>query len=369
MNHLLNINTNQLFAINFGDIQSTGVLKAAIGTGQLVFEGFKGVWNDVIFDTSSPLWTAIIRFSFDIALIVLIWVAINKAQEIVEKQDYRTIIKLFIFPLIFVVFLGNNGFLLSQALGSLRGITNDFQISISQTQIAAASIRDDLKNIQLSNAGRERIDAIINECNSLTGTDYSDCLNAAIPKIDQIVAEAESLNNGNVLTTLAKYKDDIKDTILNVVSVGTAILAPQKLAGTVLIHAILIAIQVAFNMIIEVSLLLHSLLAPIALAFTLIPAGKKFFIGWITAYIAIAGVQICYTIIIGLTASAIVLSGAQLFSDITFLVLTAFFAPGLAYSLSKGGGVAIYQGINRSINTSVSVVTTAATKAATAGAL
>ena len=269
--------------------------------------------------------------------------------------------------MIFVIMLGNNGFLLSQSIGMLRAVTHDFQLALTQTQIASSSIRDDLRNIQLSNAARENIDKIIGECNQSTGTAYSDCINAAVPKIDQIVAEAEALNDGNVLTALAEYKDNIKGVILNAVAVKTTLLSPQKLAGTVLIHIIFIAVQVAFNMIIEIALLLHSLLAPIALAISLIPTGKRFLVVWLTSYVAIAGVQICYTIIIGLAASAIVLSGAQLFSDIAFLVLTAFFGPGLAYTLSKGGGVSIYQGINKTINASINLATTTATKVASGG--
>ncbi|WP_019507260.1 hypothetical protein [Pleurocapsa sp. PCC 7319] len=75
-----------------------------------------------------------------------------------------------------------------------------------------------------------------------------------------------------------------------------------------------------FNMIIEIVLLLHSLLAPIAVILTLIPTGQRYISIWLTWFAAIAAIQVCYTIIIGLAATAIVLSNAQPFSDVTFLV-------------------------------------------------
>ena len=67
--------------------------------------------------------------------------------------------------------------------------------------------------------------------------------------------------------------------------------------------------------------------------------------------------------IIGLAATAIVLSNAQLFSDVTFLVLAAFFAPSLAYAMSKGGGVALYQVINSSVDKTISFCTKVISKA------
>ena len=82
-----------------------------------------------------------------------------------------------------------------------------------------------------------------------------------------------------------------------------------------------------------------------------------------TWFAAIAAIQICYTIIIGLAATAIVLSNAQLFSDITFLVLAALFGPGLAYAMSKGGGTALYQSINNGVDKTISFGTEVVSKA------
>ncbi|MGK7951386.1 MAG: hypothetical protein AB4368_22030 [Xenococcaceae cyanobacterium] len=52
-----------------------------------------------------------------------------------------------------------------------------------------------------------------------------------------------------------------------------------------------------------------------------------------------------------------------LFSDITFLVLAAFFGPGLAYAMSKGGGTALYQAINNGVDKSIDFGTEVVSKA------
>ena len=343
---------NPLFAIDFADFDSTLVLKEALGTGELVFQGFENVWQNVILDPSSPIWTTIIQFSANIGLLILIYLALKQGSEVIQKRDWHGLVTMIVWPVIVAILIGNNGYLISQGIGVLRALDREFVIAISETQIASSNIQDALKDIQLTNAAKEQIDSIINQCNGLNGTEYSDCLNAAVPKIDQIVADAEEQNDG-ILDTLASYKDNIKNAILNAAGVGQIILAPPKLAATVLVHAILIAVQVAFNMIIEIALLVHSVLAPIAVILTLIPTGQRFISIWLTGFFAIAAVQVCYTIIIGLAATAIVLSGAQLFSDIAFLFLAAFFGPGLAYGLSKGGGTALYQAINSSIDKTI----------------
>ncbi len=356
--------SNALFAMDsFAEFESLLVLKEALSTGELIFEGFENVWQQAILDTSSPIWVTVMRLAADIGLLILIYLALKQGSEVVQKRDWHGLIMLIVWPTIVAIMLGNNGYLISQGIGALRTIDRQFVRAISTTQIASTSIQNALQDIQLTNAAREQIDSLINQCNSFNGTEYSDCLDAAIPKIDRIVAEAEAQNNGNPLAVLANYKDQIKGAILNIAAVGQIVLAPQKIVLTSLVHALLIAVQLAFNMIIEIALLLHSVLAPIAVILTLIPTGQRFISIWLTGFAAIAAIQVCYTIIIGLAATAIVLSNAQLFSDITFLVLAAFFGPGLAYALSKGGGIALYQAVNNSVDRTISFSTELVSKA------
>ena len=348
---------------SFADFEGLLVLKEASETGKLVFQGFNSIWQQVILDPNSPIWITIVKFSIDIGFLIIIYLALTQGSEIIQKRDWHGLIMLIITPLIVSIMLSNNGYLISQGVGVLRVIDRNLMTALSETQIASTKIQDALKNIQLSNAAKEQIDSIINQCNKFSGTQYSDCLTEAIPKIDSIVADAEDQNGGDALAVLANYKNKIKGAILNIAAVGQIVLAPQKIVATALVHALLIAVQVAFNMIIEIALLLHSVLAPIAIILTLIPTGQRFISIWLTGFVTIAAIQVCYTIIIGLAATAIVLSDAQLFSDIVFLVLAALFGPGLAYGLSKGGGVAIYQAINSSIDKTISFSTEIVSKA------
>ena len=348
---------------SFADFEGLLVLEEASKTGELVFDGFDNIWQQVILDPNSPIWTTIVRFSINIAFLIIIYLALTQGSKIIEKRDWHQLIMLIVAPLIVSILLSNNGLLISRGVGVLRAIDRDLIQSLSETQIASTQIQNALKDIQLTNAAKEQIDSFINQCNKFSGTQYSDCLTEAIPKIDSIVADAENQNGGGVLAVLTKYKNTIKGAILDVAGVGGLILAPQKIAGTVLVHALLISVQVAFNMVIEIALLLHSVLAPIAVMLTLIPTGQRFISTWLTGFVTIAAIQVCYTIIIGLAATAIVISNAQLFSDIVFLMLAALFGPGLAYGLSKGGGVAIYQAINSSIDKTISFGTEIVSKA------
>lgn len=348
---------------SFANFESLLVLKEALSTGELIFQGFENVWQQVILNTSSPIWVTVMRFAADIALLILIYLALTQGSEVVRKRDWHGLVLLIVWPTIVALMLGNNGYLISQGIGALRTIDREFVRAMSTTQIASTNIQNALRDIQLTNAAKEQIDSLINQCNSFNGTEYSNCLNAALPEIERIVEEAEAQNNGNPLAVLKNYTDKIKGAILNIAEVGQIILAPQKIVLTTLVHALLIAVQLAFNMIIEIALLLHSILAPIAVILTLIPTGQRYISIWLTWFAAIAAIQVCYTIIIGLAATAIVLSNAQLFSDVTFLVLAAFFGPALAYAMSKGGGVALYQAINNSVDKTINFGTEVVSKA------
>ena len=352
-----------LAADAFADFESLLVLKEALGTGELIFRGFENVWSQVILNTSSPIWVTIMGFAADLSLVILIYLALTQGSEVIKKRDWHGLIILMVWPTIVALLLSNNGYLISKSVTALRAIDREFVRAISTTQIASTNIQNALQDIQLTNAAKEQIDSSLNQCNSFNGTEYSDCLNATIPQIERIVAEAEAQNNGNSLAVLKNYKDKIKGAILDIAAVGQVILSPQRIIWTTLVHGLLIAVQLAFNMIIEIALILHSVLASIAVILTLIPTGQRFISIWLTWFAAIAAIQICYTIIIGLAATAIVLSNAQLFSDITFLVLAAFFGPGLAYAMSKGGGTALYQAINNGVDKSIDFGTEVVSKA------
>jgi hypothetical protein len=81
---------------------------------------------------------------------------------------------------------------------------------------------------------------------------------------------------------------------------------------------------------------------------------------WATGFLSLFGVQLGYNIVVGLAATVLVNSGAELASDVAFLFLISIFAPGLALLIAAGGGgIALYSGIASNAKQLVDVLSNA----------
>jgi ABC-type transport system involved in multi-copper enzyme maturation permease subunit len=120
----------------------------------------------------------------------------------------------------------------------------------------------------------------------------------------------------------------------------------------------------AFQNLIQIAFLLHAALAPLAMGLSLTTIGGRPIVAWVTGFVSLVGIQLCYAIITGLAAVAIVNSNGQYFSDAAFLFILAFFGPWLAYAMASGGGKAVYDAVDKSFAATASFVSNAVSAAA-----
>jgi hypothetical protein len=88
-------------------------------------------------------------------------------------------------------------------------------------------------------------------------------------------------------------------------------------------------------------------LAPVALGLSLLTIGGTPILAWGSSFLGLFAAELGYNLIVGLVAVVIVKAGAQSFSDFAFLTLLSIFAPILALALGAGGGIAVYQGLQK----------------------
>ena len=243
-----------------------------------------------------------------------------------------------IYPLVIALFLGSNGYLLSQTVLIIRNIGHQQVVNVLDIQLADTTFKSAISNVTLTQNVKTQVSTIYAECQGKTGKPLTDCLQEKRPIIEEILETAEQQNNAP-LEQARQAVAELKDFVQNP---GTVFNASISL----ILVTFLYALQWAFVNILEAALMMTATFAPIALGLSLLPLGSKPIWAWASGFISLFGVQLGYNIVVGLAATVIVSAGAQSVSDLAFLAFISIFAPALALLIAGGGGIALYTGIN-----------------------
>jgi hypothetical protein len=129
-----------------------------------------------------------------------------------------------------------------------------------------------------------------------------------------------------------------------------------------IIRFVLSSMQWGFVNILEAALLLTATFAPIAMGLSLLPFQGRPILAWLIGFISLLGVQLGYTIIVGLAAIVVVNSNGELVTDVAFLFFLSVFAPLLAVIVSSGGGITLYRGITSNTKRLIDLASVGITK-------
>jgi hypothetical protein len=351
--------------------QGINLIKTSFELAQNTFESWKEVWNEAIFNTDATLWKAIVGASLTITGFCLIWLLFTEGRETIGKQDWNSLASMLVWPLIIAILLGSNGYLLANSVRVLRAIGLNTINYVQQVQIGEYKAKDALENLAVSQAGRAQIQNAVRECDGKQGIEKQECYKKAIKTIDEIVKEAESSWSGTIISEFSDKAEFLKNMLTRAVDAGGELAeadtaaALDAIAGIVLrdsamgiVIIILNAVQWAFVNILEASLLLHCAIAPLAIALSLLPLPTRPLVAWITGFISLIGIQLCYNVIVGIVALVIVKTDGSFSGDLGFTLMLAIFAPAVSVALAAGGGNAIYESVNSAASKIANTVTT-----------
>ncbi|AFZ01214.1 hypothetical protein [Calothrix sp. PCC 6303] len=326
-------------ADNYSDSSvGVGLVRSSIELSKQTVESWNKVWGDVV-NPSGALWAGLCNLGTTLAAFSIIFLAIKMAADYQEKRFlWSELAASFIYPLIIALFLGSNGYLLSQTVLVMRNIGHQQVVSVLNIQLADTTFKSAISNVTLTQNVKTQISTIYAECQGKTGKPLTDCLQEKRPIVEQILTEAEKQNNGP-LAEARKAAAELTDFVQNPGAVFSASIS-------LILITFLYALQWAFVNILEASLMMTATFAPIALGLSLLPLGSKPIWAWASGFISLFGVQLGYNIVVGLAATVIVAAGAQSASDLAFLAFISIFAPALALLIAGGGGIALYTGIN-----------------------
>ncbi|MGB7378343.1 MAG: hypothetical protein WA959_17505 [Rivularia sp. (in: cyanobacteria)] len=326
-------------ADNYSD-SAVGIslVRSSIQLSQQTVESWNKVWGDVV-NPSGALWAGLCNLGTTLAALSIIILAIKMAADYQEKRFlWSELAASVIYPLVIALFLGSNGYLLSQTVLIIRNIGHQQVVSVLDIQLADTTFKSAISNVTLTQNVKTQVSTIYAECQGKTGKPLTDCLQEKRPIVEQILETAEQQNNAP-LEQARQAVAELKDFVQNP---GTVFNASISL----ILVTFLYALQWAFVNILEAALMMTATFAPIALGLSLLPLGSKPIWAWASGFVSLFGVQLGYNIVVGLAATVIVSAGAQSVSDLAFLAFISIFAPALALLIAGGGGIALYTGIN-----------------------
>jgi len=322
------------------DVQNNSALlnlEQSIQLSRATFESWQQVWNEAL-NPDSALWIALVRLGLLFAGLSIIYLVFTQGKEIIDRQSWSELVGMFIWPIVIVIFLGNTGGLLSQSVLLIKTVGQAQVQGVLDLQLGQATFQAATSNIVISDAVRDRIASVYNECKGLPPGKLQECWQEKQPLVRQILTEAQNRFGINFdIPDIQNFSIDISGPFLFIV------------------RKLLLAAQWAFVNILEAALLLTALFSPIAMGLSLLPFQGRPILAWLIGMFSLIGIQLGYNIIVGLCS--VVMTTAQnqgqgfsiSDSDLAFLLFLAIFSPGLAVLIAGGGGVAVYQGISANV--------------------
>lgn len=322
-----------LLAQATGTAGTIDLLNQTVTLTRNTVEAWNELWQDTI-SAQSPLWQSLSNLGLSLAGISLLYVTIKELKEILEKSSWSSLAGLFVMPMVVVIMLGQNSTLGAGTVQAIRAIGYGQVTAVLQQQVLGTTINASLQEIRGQSAARERLIELYGECQALPPTQRTECLNDP----NKAAAAGEILNQLGA----EQARSFSPQGFLNFLT-GDFIAA---------IKVLLYAVQWAFVNCLEAALLLTALFFPIALGLSILPLAGKPIFAWGSAMLGLFAVQMGYNITVGLVATVLInateqTNGFDSFQDLAFATFLAIFSPWLAVTIGKGGGIALFQGIQQ----------------------
>ncbi|AFZ21981.1 hypothetical protein [Allocoleopsis franciscana] len=213
---------------------------------------------------------------------------------------------------------------LSACTLQLRDIINQVNQGILTAQVGDLQLQEAYQQVVGQVGEQTAINALRSQCANIADPQQQqDCINQAAQQSGQ-------LNNGQQSNDPFNIGQQFQNTISTIFAAAA--------------RGWLIAFGIAFQWLVEVSLLLTALLGPLAVGGSLLPVGQKAIFAWLTGFFSVGMVKLCFNIIAGLVASLIVNAGSVDSTIIAFAV--GLLSPILAMALAAGGGMAIFSSLS-----------------------
>lgn len=337
------------------------ILQNGTETARTVAETWNKHWVTIF---QSELYYTIVALAGGFAAAALLFFMLNFLRKMLDQEDYSGALSSFLMAAVVIMLLANNAYVLSRGTIALRGMIHTVSEKVLTQTLLEVSLQDAIQASIDKGSVSTQIGALLSQCQGVVGQTQVDCLNAANEQAKGIIQDYQSSHpfsgsldslKNTILSNIpgAQGAGDIAGTISSVIGAGISSGQQGGLgdagetirAGMVgalaqsLVQSVLLAFQWAFANILEIAMLMTGVIGPIAVAGALMFDGKSLW-AWLTGFFAIGMAQVCYNIIVGI--SAVVVVNADITDTLGFLITISLLAPALALGLASGGGLVVF---------------------------
>lgn len=305
------------------------ILEEGILAQSSIASAMDNLWNEVL---GGGLYLAIANLGTFFAVGTLVIFIVQWGQAIADSGDYKPLTEI-IWPILVIALLSNNGTALAEATNGLRGIINQANQTLLATVSASVSLQEAYQMVAGEVGAQSAIESLASNCKTIADpVEQQNCLTEAATQAQDLAQGLQTPPSSG----FSKFVQGLQDPVGAGIS---AISSTIQLA----LRGWLMAFGIAFQWVVEISLLLTGLLGPLAVGLTLMPVGSKAIYAWLIGFFTVGMVKINFNIISGLVATMVVNAGAN--DPMIFAFATGLISPILALGLAAGGGMAILNSI------------------------
>lgn len=311
-------------------IQGSNIVRDGADASAAISAAMDNLWHQMLVvgnDGSGAIYSAIAQLGVFFAVGTLLLFMVQFFKAMMEGDSPQAFTEI-IWPLVVVVLLGNHATVLSACTLQLRDIINEVDQQILTASAGSLALQDAYQQAMLQLGSQEAARAVLSQCASLADPQQkADCVKNATQQIQQ-QSGADSQSNDNIFTH--DFSKDLNEGVSNILAAS--------------VKGWLIAFGIAFQWIVEISLLLTGIMGPLAVGGSLLPIGQKSIFAWLTGFFSVGMVKLCFNIIVGLVATLVIT--AQNADSMVFAFATGLLAPVLSLLLAAGGGMAVFNSLS-----------------------
>lgn len=321
---------------NIGVTDAGQILDISSKAGDFVARSFDQEWVDMV-NNNNPVYIAIVAMSALVATVAIAWWSLDWYRIYCDEGFSTNLLSQAGVPILISLMLLNNGALLANSSLLLRNTgetLNDQLLSMSKNGI---SFREAIRGANVNQALAQALSQRLKECQSLPTSEIDAQGNISQPQKQCIEKESQKAKD-----EVDKYRQQN-----NIPSNAVSLLDPAALTGQIINSAVqgilfvfLGSLSGVVQILMQQAYLLTAYVGPIFLVLSLF-LGSDYIRVWISGWVSCILWQICYSALVGSTASAI--ATAPQSDPLILPLLQGLLAPILTGILAAGAGYGVFQ--------------------------
>ena len=309
--------------------QASSIAADGAAASEAISAAMDRLWDDVL---RGGLYAAIAQMGVFFAVGTLLLFMVQWFKAMIEGDNPQAFTEI-IWPILVIVLLANQATFLSACTIQLRGIINQVNQQILTSTSGSLQLQEAYQQVMGQVGGQDAARSILSQCATLADPQQqNECVQNATRQAADIASSVGGQSSGGEQNPF-----DALNPVKQIENATTTVFA-------VAVRGWLIAFGIAFQWLVEISLLLTGLLGPLAVGGSLLPVGQKAIFAWLVGFFSVAMVKLCFNIICGLVATLVI--NARNADSMIFAFATGLLAPILSLVLAAGGGMAVFNSLS-----------------------